>query len=158
MMKNVNTQFEVIRPTLDELVRSALPLVNPQLVNPHSKSPLPLFPGEFVADAPGGKYDRATDAAKPAYAVIEDFGDYGVQASRKLSALRIGSYEANTGLFDPGLTTLGAPVMIGDVNVGDAGNPENHTGLVAHTGSNIIVGYVTKLAAENGGRLRFIRI
>ena len=153
-MANYNSKFEVIRPSLDSLIRAALPVTDAGLLNPLGTSPVPLLPGEFVEDAAGGKYARADNTAstKLAYAVIEDQGDYGVQASGKLSALRGGTYEADTYLFAAGLTTLGAPVEVGVVAV----DGNNHSGLIANT-TGLVIGYVTKVAADNGGRLRFLQ-
>jgi len=152
MATNYSSKFEVIRPSLDSLIRAALPVSASGLLNPTGTSPIPLLPGEFVADAAGGKYNRATVATALSYAVIEDQGDYGVQASQKLTALRGGTYEADTYLFAAGLTTLGAPVQIGTVAVDGV----NHTGLIAQT-TGLVIGYITKVASANGGRLRFLQ-
>lgn len=151
-MPNYSSKFEVVRPSLDQLIRAALPVTDPGLLDPQGTSPIPLLPGEFVEDAAGGKYDRASTITTLSYALIEDQGDYGVQASKKLSALRGGTYEADTYIFNAGLTTLGAAVEIGTVAVDGI----NHTGLVANT-TGLVIGYVTKVAADNGGRLRFLQ-
>lgn len=157
-MSYYNKSFEVIAPSLDNLQRRALPVSNVGFVTPGTASPNhPLIAGEFVADVAGGKYARATDATKLFYPVIEDYGDFGVQASKKISAIRFGSFEADTTVFDPAVVTLGAALTIGTVSIGGV----NRAALVAYPGSpagELVAGYVTKIAADNGGRLRFIRI
>ncbi len=154
-MADFDRQFEVVAPDLSMLYRKPLEVADLGLLDPNSTSPVPLIDGEFVQLNAAYKYIRATDTAQLSYATIEDRGDYGVQASRKLSALFIGGYEADTVVFDAGLTTLGAAVMHGDVTVGAA----TRRGLVAWTAApNIIIGYVTRTAATNGGRLRFQQV
>lgn len=152
-MASFDRQFEVVRPSLDKLTRANLEVADTALLDPQSTSPLALIDGEFVQENGNYKLVRATSTTRPAYAVIDDRGDTGVQASRKLSILRVGGYEANTIVFDPTLITLGAPVMIGSVTLGGGAR----AGLIAHTGVNFVIGYITRLAASNGGRLRFLQ-
>jgi len=153
-MASFDRQFEVVAPDLSVLFRKPLEVADLGLLDPESTSPVPLIDGEFVQLNAAYKYIRSVDPTKLSYATIEDRGDYGVQASRKLSALFLGSYEADTVVFNSALTTLGAPLMIGAVTIGGL----VRAGLVAHTGSNIIIGYVNRTAATNGGRLRFQQV
>lgn len=156
-MASYDRKFEIILPTLDRLSRMPLEVADLGLINPQSTSPVPLIDGELVFVDSTFKWARATDAAKPSFFVIEDRGDYGVQASRKMSAITspgVGFW-ADTVVFDTALTTLGAQLMLGTVNNTLSGSV-NRSGLVAHTGTNIKLGWVTRLAAVNGNRLRFI--
>jgi hypothetical protein len=149
----VDRKFEIVRPTLDRLVRVPLEVANTALLNPNSTSPLALCDGELVQLDSSYKWARASDAAKPSFFVIDDRGDTGVQAARKLTAVMAGgSFLANTVFFNSGLTTVGTAVMYGDVTV----ESQTRAGLIAHTGSNVIIGYVTKLAAVNNSKLQFI--
>lgn len=153
-MASYDRKFEVLFPSLDRLVRRPLVVANTGLVDPNGTSPVPLIDGEFVAIDTNEKYIRATDPTKLAYACIEWRGAYEVQSSKRMSALAVGGYIADTIVFDTGLTTLGAAVMIGTVNNTNVGSV-NRTGLVAQTSTNLVIGYVVKLAASNGGLLRF---
>ncbi len=149
-MADFDRQFEVVAPDLTMLYRKPLEAADTGLLDPTGTSPVPLIDGEFVQLNASYQWIRATDTTQLSYVCIEDRGDYGVQASRKLSALFIGGYEADTIVFDSALTTLGAPVMHGDVTVGGA----TRRGLIAHA-TDLVVGYITRTAANNGGRLRF---
>jgi hypothetical protein len=150
-------QFEVIMPSLDRLVRKPLEVADTGLIDPTGTSPVPLIDGEFVEINAAYKYARATNTDRPVYAVIEDRGDYGVQASRKLSVLFIGGYEADTVVFDTAVTTLGTALKIGSVNNSLSGSVAR-AGLVAQGGSGLIVGYVLRPAASNSNKLRFQQV
>lgn len=147
---SVDRKFEVLRPTLDRLVRASLEIGNLALVNPLGITPVPLVDGELV-QLVGGKLVRATDGAKPAFFQIDDRGDIQNQASRKLSIIcGGGAFWVNTPLFDAALTTEGAPVKVGSVTI----EGQARAGLVAQGGTGIILGYVMKPAALNGGLLQ----
>jgi hypothetical protein len=82
--------------------------------------------------------------------VIDDRGDTGVQASKKLTAIQGGGgFLCDTVVFDTAIVTRGVPVMYGAVTL-----EGSRAGLIAHTGSNIVIGYTMKVAAENGGKLQ----
>lgn len=149
---SVDRKFAVLRPSLDRLVRAPLEVANTALLNPVSTSPLAMVDGELVQLDSTGKYIRATDATKPSFFVIDERGDYGVQASRKLTAIMCGSYLADTVLFDPALTTWGVALKMGVVSI----ESQNRACLIAQGGSGIILGYVMKVASANGGKLQFI--
>lgn len=149
---SADRKFEVLRPTLDRLVRSSQEVGNLGLTNPIGSSPVPLVDGELVQMV-GGKWVRATDATKPSFFWLEDRGDAGVQASRKGAAIvGGGNFWINTVLFDTALTTEGTAVKFGSVTVEGIAR----AGLVAQGGSGIITGYVMKPAAVNGGRLQIL--
>jgi hypothetical protein len=74
-----------------------------------------------------------------------------------------GEYEADTRVFDASvalgsgaaITTVLQPLKVATITVGS----RNYVGLVGHGGSSDaspVVGYVTRLPASNGGKLRFI--
>ncbi len=151
----VDGKFEIIRPTLDRLVRVTCEVANTALLNPQSTSPLALVDGELVQLTSLGKFQRATDATKPSFVSIEDRGDTGVQAARKLSAIMCGGgFQANTLIHaSSGLGTPGIPLKYGSVTVEGL----SRAGLVAHDSTNIVLGYLLKAAADNGGKgIQFI--
>jgi hypothetical protein len=153
-MANYDRKFEIVRPSLDKLTRASLELANPLLAGPTPASGVPFIPGELVTFDATYKLIRATVDTAPSYFVIDDRGDTGVQASRKLSVVMLGTFEADTIVFDTTLTTLFTPVKLGTVNNATIGGV-NRSGLVDQAGSGIILGYITRVAASNGGRLRF---
>ncbi len=156
-MASYDRKFEVIAPTLDKLTRLPLEVETLGLLNPQGTNPVPLIDGELVALGATGKYIRATNASAPAFFSIEDRGDYGVQASRKLSAL-IGppGYIANTIVFDPANLVLGSPLMAGTVNTVATGSVVRR-GLILDTGS-LRLGYVIKVPGINRNLLQFISV
>lgn len=150
-------KFEVVFPTSwDRLMRPAMDVADKDLLNPQVASPkVPLMDGEFMTENSEYKLVRATDFTPtiPAYAWLEWRGDLGVQAAAKGAILKGGTYEADTIMFDPAGLALHSPLMVGAVTVGGL----VRSGLVLRTGANFIIGYVTKLAATNGGRTRFLQ-
>lgn len=150
---SVDRKFEVLRPTLDRLCRAPLEVANKALLNPSSTSPLALVDGELVSLDSTGKWIRTTSATIPAFFNIEDRGDTGVQASGKLAAIvGGGSFWANTVIYDDTTLVVGSPLMWGTVTVESLAR----SGVLLRTGSNLILGYVLKLPANNGGKLQFI--
>lgn len=155
-MATFDRKFEIIQPTLDRLMRKPLEVANLGLLNPQGTSPVPLIDGEIVQVDASYKWARGTDGAKPGFFCIEDRGDYGVQASRKLSAILGPTFEADTVVFDNvGITTLGQAVQAGAVNNALSGSVARW-GLIP-VAAGIVIGYVMRLPASNGGRLRFIQ-
>lgn len=148
---SVDRKFEILRPSWDRLVRASIEVGNAGLINPLSSAPVPLVDGELVQMV-GGKFVRATDATKPSFFQLEDRGDAGVQATRHISAVcGGGAFWINTVLFHAGLTTEGAAVQLGSVTIEGVAR----AGLVAAT-TGLIIGYVMKPAALNGGRLQVL--
>jgi hypothetical protein len=155
-MATFDRKFEIIQPTLDRLMRKPLEVANLGLLNPTGTVPVPLIDGEIVQVDASYKWARGTDATKPGFFCIEDRGDYGVQASRKLSAILGPTFEADTVVFDDvGIVTLGMALMAGTVNNALSGSVARWGLIPAAVG--ITLGYVTRLPAGNGGRLRFIQ-
>jgi len=156
-MASYDRKFDVVRPSLDRLVRTPLEVADAALINPQNANA--IIDGEFVTHDANYKFIRATDPALPCFATLEWRGDYGVQASKKLSTLYIGGYEADTLVFDPTTLTLGSPLMLGTVNTAATGSV-NRSGIVDHdaVATKLVLGYVTRLPATNGNRLRFLQV
>ena len=111
-----------------------------------------------TAGAPG----RAAVRCFPLFA---ERGRYDVRAMSegKMPVLFRGDYEFDTRVFDAtaaagsgaAITTVLQPLKVGTVLIG----ARNYCGLLGHGGAadtDPVVGYVTKLPANNGGKLRFI--
>jgi hypothetical protein len=150
-MASFDRKFEIIAPDLAMITRMPLEVADRRLVDPTNTDVVPLIDGEFVQLNTTNQFRRADNLTHLSYALLEERGDYGVQASRKLAVAFIGGYIADTIVFDSGLTTLGAPVMHGNLTIGGS----TRRGLVAHTSTNLVIGYVLRTASSNGGRLRF---
>ena len=156
-MATFDRRFEVVRPSLDKLTRATLEVSDTRILDPNSTSPVALIDGEFLQEDATYKLIRATDAGgsllRPSFATIEWRGDAGVQAGRKLATLMHGSYTADTAVFDTALTALGAKLQVGAVTIGGLAR----CGLIAAT-TGFVIGYSTRVAGSNGGRLRFIQL
>lgn len=154
-MSTNDRRFEVVYPTSwDRLMRPAMEVADKDILNPQVASPkVPLMDGEFMTENSEYKLIRATDTTAPAYAWLEWKGDMGVQGSGRGAILKGGTYEADTIMFLGTSLVLHSPLMVGSVTVDGL----THSGLILRTGSNLILGYVTRLSANNGGRLRFLQ-
>jgi hypothetical protein len=156
-MSTNDRRFEVVFPTSwDKLMRPSMEVADKDLLNPNVASPkVPLMDGEFVTENSEYKLVRATDYSPvvPAYAWLEWRGDMGVQGSGRGAILKGGTYEADTIVFDSTSLVLHSALMVGSCTIGGLAR----SGLILRTASNYVIGYVTKLSATNGGRLRFIQ-
>jgi hypothetical protein len=124
-----------------------------------------------MAIGAGYKMARASNVGTPgARASVRSFplwaerGRYDVQAMAqgKAPVIWLGHYEADTRVFDAAvtlgsgaaITTVMQPLKVATITV----DGRNYSGLVGHGGSadtDPVVGYVTRLPADNGGKLRF---
>jgi hypothetical protein len=154
-MSTNDRRFEVVYPTgWDRLMRPSMEVADKDLLNPNVASPkVPLMDGEFLTENSSYKLIRATDPAAPSYAWLEWRGDMGVQGGGRGAVLKGGSYEADTIVFDSTSLVLHSRLMVGSCTVDGL----TRSGLVLQTASNLILGYVTRLPASNGGRLRFLQ-
>lgn len=154
-MASYDRKFEILRPTLDRLVRDSGRLVaNTQLLDPTYS--LSIVDGEFMQLDSTGKIIRSADASKPSFACIDDRGDTGIQVTKRLTLLMGGTYQAQTRIYADALAAaaFGTALDIGTVNSALSGSV-NRTGLVAHT-SGLVHGYVLKAPATTAGLLEFI--
>lgn len=158
--------------------RRDVSLADPTLANPMNA--VALTDGEWVTfdNTAGtvGRLIRATDVAvlgDPAlvhcFPVFAERGRYDVQAlsGRKVPILLLGQYEFDTRIYDAtavigvgaAMTTMLQPVKVATIAATVAGaGVRNFSGLVgsAYDDTAPIVGYLTRLPASNGGRLRFL--
>lgn len=133
----------------------------------------PLTDGEWMVINSSYQAVRAADVAsagnaatQTSYVCFAEEGRWDVQAMSlsKVPLLFLHGYEADTRIFDAAatigsgaaITTVGQPLKVASVTV----NGVVKAGLVGHGGAadpHPIVGRVTRLPANNGGKLRFVR-
>jgi hypothetical protein len=150
--------------------RRDFPLNDPTLADPLNS--VALVDGEWATINSAYKLVRGSDVTAtgdPAliktFPVFMERGRYDVQAmaQRKTVILWRGDYEFDTRIFDASvtvgggapITTVMQPLKVATVVIG----ARKYTGLVGHGGSgdtNPVVGFVSRLPASNGGKLRFI--
>lgn len=129
-----------------------------------------LCDGEWVTLDTNYKWIRASTvgsvgnlATLSSFPVFFELGrtDRQGMSEKKTTAIFAGEWEFDTRIFDASvalgsgaaITTVFQPVKVATVTIGT----RNYTGLVGHGGSgdtSPIVGYVTRLPANNGGKLR----
>jgi len=140
--------------------RRPFELADPTILNPNSATP--LVEGEFLELNSAYKMARGSgDGLVPGFAYFAEQGRYEVQTISKGPFLYGNFYEADTMIMDPALeatiTYAGQPLMVNDVTIGAIAR----RGLTALPGSpagtEFVIGYVSRLPANNGGYLRFIR-
>lgn len=134
-----------------ELVyRRDIILADPTLLNPRGSNP--LVQGEWVEYDASYKAIRAAGTKLP-FQVFTEAGRTDTQAIRKANVLYMGNYEADTLVFDATALADGDPLMVADVTFDSL----TRKGLKKHGGgSELIVGYVLRLPANNGQKLRFV--
>jgi hypothetical protein len=152
------------------LWRKDLPLADKNLADPVNA--VALVDGEWMVLNGSYQWARASDVATPGNApTVRSFvlwnergrSDRLGMADRKTTCLFRGEYESDTRIFDASaavgsgaaITTVMQPLKVATITIG----ARNYSGLVGHGGSGDtapVVGYVTRLPAVNGGKLRFI--
>jgi hypothetical protein len=141
--------FELVTE-LQFLLRRDFYLADKTLGKPTNANP--LMDGEFLKLDTAYKVVRAADGDL-GWVMFMEKGRFDVQALGKTTILFAGTYEADTRVFTAAGLTLGGKLQIsGSVTV----DTLTKTG-VANYAAGEVVGYVTRLPANNGGRLRFIQ-
>lgn len=158
--------FEPVRDVLP-ITRGDFYLADKTLSDPGNS--LTLVDGEWMIVNSDYKLARAADvgsagnlAAARSYPLWMERGRYDMQASGKAVILWQHGWEFDTRIFDAAavvgggaaaITAVDQPVKVASITIGT----RVYCGLVGHGGSgdsSIVVGYVTRLAASNGGKLR----
>jgi hypothetical protein len=136
---------------VQSLIRRDLSVADRTLVKPSTANV--ILDGEFLFVDTASKAVRAAGAGI-GWMVFTEKGRFDVQATGKVTVLYGGTYEADTQVFTASGLTLGGKVEIGAaVDIGDG---QSRSGLVNYS-SGEVVGYVTRLPANNGNKLRFIQ-
>lgn len=143
--------FRLISP-VEKIERRDFPVADRSILNPNGANP--LLDGEFMeldATAPN-KVIRAA-GLKLSWAVFAERGRSDTQATGKVPLLYIGAYEADTLIMSDAGLGHGDPLMVDDVTIGVL----TKSGLKKHGGgADLVIGYVLRTPAQNGGKLRFM--
>jgi hypothetical protein len=159
--------FEPKRDVLS-VQRAAFPLADKTLADPTNA--VALVDGEWMTVNASDQLVRAAAIATPdneatqlSFPLWHERGRYDGQAlaERKLPILWLGGWEFDTRIFDAtatsgsgaAITTMFQALKVATITIGT----RNYVGIVGHGGagdSAIVVGHVTRLPANNGGKLR----
>ena len=137
---------------VQDIIRRDFTVADKQYVNP--TNPECYIDGEFLSLTMDYQLTRAADDTL-GFAVFAERGRFDVQAIGKLTVLFAKPYEADTRVFTSNGLVLGGALSISD-SVTTSDGITDRSGLIA-AGSGIVIGYVTRLPANNGGRLRFLK-
>jgi hypothetical protein len=134
------------------IIRRSFPLADPTILKPSNANP--LVQGEWLGLNTSYKMARGAGAQSiPTRPNWAEKGRYDTQVIGKVPILWLGDFEADTLIFGANITALHQPLYVTDVTY----NSLTKQGLdyLAVTTTEILVGYVTRLPANNGGWLRF---
>jgi hypothetical protein len=161
--------FEIVSDLLKNQVRD-FALADKTIAEPLNTTA--LVDGEWFIIDSSYKAARATAinaannvATQTSYVVWSERGrtDVLAMAQRKVPLIFLGDFEADTRIFDAtatpsggaAITTVGQPLKVASIDIGGK-IVCGLVGAVAGDGEPI-VGRVTRLPANNGGKLRFVR-
>lgn len=136
---------------VQDIIRRDFTVADKQYVNP--TNPNCYIDGEFLSLTLDYQLTRAADGVL-GFAAFAERGRFDVQAIGKLTVLFAKPYEADTRVFMTSSLALGGALTISDSVVMADGI--TRSGLVS-TGGGIVIGYVTRMPGNNGGRLRFLK-
>ncbi len=159
--------FEPARNVLN-VERGVFPLAVPAIADPLNA--VALVDGEWMVVDANYKIARASDVATPDNRASANSwphwnergrSDMLATGERRSVILWLGQWEFDTRIFDASkalgsggtIAAIGQGLKVATVVIGG----RNYTGLVGHGGggdSDPVVGFVTKLPAANGGKLR----
>lgn len=117
-----------------------------------------------------GAGGRATSAR--CVQLFMELGNTTVQSmpEPKAAFLYLGSYEAETLIFDPtavvasgaAITAVDQPLKVATISITTNGVARNYVGLVGHGGAGTdaapIAAYVSQLSTDNGGWLKYVKV
>jgi len=138
---------------VQDIGRRDFTVADKTLVNP--TNPNCIVDGEFLSLNMDYQLVRSINSVL-GFAVFAEKGRFDVQAIGKLTVLYYKPYEADTRIFSTSGLTLGGPLAIA-TGIQPLSDGVNRSGLVAAPGGSIVLGYVTRMPANNGGRLRFLK-
>jgi len=145
----MTVNFELVTE-VQGLLRRDFPVADRTLVNPNNANP--LMDGEFMNLDSSYKLIRGADASF-GFALFMERGRMDVQAIGKVTVLMGNTYEADTRVFTTTSLTLGCKLEISASVTVDS---LTKSGLKLYSAGEVI-GYCTRLPANNGGKLRFIQ-
>jgi hypothetical protein len=169
--------FEPVSTVLQTQMRD-FPLADPTLAQPLNAAA--LVDGEWMTISDAYKLVRGAAigvlgsggatgvATKLCFPLFAERGRYDVQAiaGTKMPVIFRGEWEFDTRIFDLSMTATGShagapitavmqPLKVATIALGG----RNYCGVVGHGGAadtDLVVGYVTRLPTNNGGKLRMI--
>jgi hypothetical protein len=145
----MTVNFELVTE-VQGLLRRDFPVADRTLVNPNNANP--LMDGEFMNLDSSYKVIRGVDSSF-GMALFVERGRMDVQAIGKATVLMGGAYEADTRVFTTTSLALGCKLQISaSVSVDSL----TKSGLALYS-SGEVIGYCTRLPANNGGKLRFFQ-
>lgn len=137
---------------VEKVERRDFPVADRSILNPNGANP--LLDGEFMElDATTPTKVIRAGGLKLSWAVFAERGRSDTQAVGKVPLLYMGAYEADTLIMDATGLAHGDPLMVDDVTIATL----TKSGLKKHGGgADLVVGYVLRLPAQNGNKLRFM--
>lgn len=151
----------ILKSEFQTITRRTFEVNDPDILKPIPPSPkVPLVEGEWLELDAAYKMGRGAGAAGvPSYVWFAEQGRYETQAIGKGPILFLGSFEADTIIMDPAqgtaITTVGQKLIVNTITLGGLAR-RGLVGVVTPA-SDLVVGYVTRLPANNNGYLRFVR-
>ena len=145
----MTVNFELVTE-VQGLLRRDFPVADRTLVNPNNANP--LMDGEFINLDSAYKLIRGADGTM-GLALFVERGRMDVQAIGKVTVLMGNTYEADTRVFTTTSLTLGCKLQVSASVTVDT---LTKSGLALYS-SGEIIGYCTRLPANNGGKLRFLQ-
>ena len=140
---------------VQDIGRRDFTVVDKTLINP--TNPACIIDGEFMSLTLDYQIARSL-AGTLGFAVFAERGRFDVQAIGKLTVLMYKPYEADTRVFTSGGSlALGQPVAISATVDMHDGAGAIRSGLAGWGGGQLVIGYVTRMPTNNGGRLRFLK-
>ena len=136
--------------------RRSFELADPTLLRPTAAKPVIM--GEWFGLNTSYQMARGSGTQSvPTFAYFSEEGRYDNQAINKGSFLLMGPYEAETLFFDGTLiSAVGQRLFVGNVTYGGVADRQGLIGVAGPT-TEVSIGIVTRLPANNNGWLRFIR-
>lgn len=145
----MTVNFELVTE-VQGLLRRDFPVADRTLVNPNNANP--LMDGEFMNLDSAYRLIRGVNSSF-GMALFVERGRMDVQAIGKVTVLMGNTYEADTRVFTTTSLTLGCKLQISASVTVDS---LTKSGLALYS-SGEVIGYCTRLPANNGGKLRFIQ-
>ena len=141
----------VLITPVNDTFRRDVDVADATLLDPND--PACLIQGEWVVPNGSYKYERPAASVRGCFQVFSPKGDLASQALGKIAVIQLHDYEAETIVFDDAFGgAVGDPLTVDIVPV----DGTNRAGLrVAAAPGEFIYGVVTKLPADNGGKLRY---
>ena len=140
---------------VNDVFRRDVTLLDETLLDPTESDA--LIQGEWVSyDSSGKAIRHATTTNRGAMQIFTPKGDFSAQSIGKVAVLQLHEYEAETTIFDDGFAgAVGDPLTVGTITFDAVAAV--HSGLLAAGAGDVVYGVVTKLPADNNGKLRFMK-